>query len=164
MFPSKHQWKNLLNKHVIMTVKKKRYERLVQHRSTGYGYIPRLGNPCELWTVLRNHPELRPCCDLIVSVVGRLMSRPYIEQCKNCLNFCNDIVDHTLNFCTKKCYLRQHVWDFLIADIGINFYSDWINQPRNVQLDMLLNITFDEVRKARFSLLRRLYHLFKTGH
>jgi hypothetical protein len=128
-----------------MPAKCERLNALLELRPSALEFLPNVNNPCapfsreiyskgvRLWIIM-----------FLVSVVGHLFSRRYIQSCSLCNAMCFSIVDHVLNFCSKMTDIRQSLWFYMFDTLGTIAYAEWIMCARERHTDKLIALACNQ--------------------
>ena len=160
-FPFKIQWKSIIKRVVELHAKSEKLNTLLELWPKASEFLPKINNPCVLFTREIYSKAVRRWIMSLISVIGKLFSRHYVQNCQMCNAMCLDIIDHVLNFCVKVENIRQSLWSYMFDIMGITAYTEWIKCARENQTDEIVILTFNQATCRQYTLLKMLYNMFK---
>lgn len=102
-------------------------------------YITEINKEYVLWEVCREFPKYYPFTQKAVRMLGLMFSGKWVRTCHFCQEAILSPTEHMLLFCRKTNRFREILLRRLILKFGLKFFSDFISEPPNSQLEMLFS-------------------------
>ena len=92
-----------------------------------------------LWEISREFPKYYPFIQNAVCMLGLMYSGSWLRLCHLCQKATYTPTEHILLYCINTNDFRHTLWHRLIMRFGITFFSRFISESPNGQLEMLFS-------------------------
>jgi hypothetical protein len=159
LFPTKHSWKSILERHVLKQDIYARHARLEnQYPKVVFDDIFPHSGSIHFWCISRNNPDMLVLCYNGTYMLSKLLSKTFSQQCIKCLTSCENIIIHKVYFCPANASIRNDLFQKLFRILGINKYKEFMSLTAELQLFILLGSNFcTEYSAMTRDLLKMLY-------
>ena len=145
-FPTKRQWKKIVERKVVMNIKNEIQSRIKGNDQWGVTvHVIDSNNYSPLWRVAKDNPRIIKVCKTIMNSIGMFVSRQYVRECRHCCLKTVNLVIHKLCYCHLLEDKRKHLWTTLIECIGITEFSRFIHLSGLEQSASLLKMISETV-------------------
>lgn len=159
IFPSKNQWKVILQRHIVQQIKNDTYNQLILQNVDATNIINNTiisEQYSPLWILAQINPKLKFVCKILLRTIGQLISRPYLNTCKRCKLSNENCIVHIMCYCHKKEMQRALLYEHLYRCIDHDTFLNFVNSDAKTQCLNLLELS-SNITDGHFS----NYHLTK---
>ena len=167
-FPCKATWKRIIDSNIMishMSTFQSRVNSDVDLNIFQIVQSEQYGTPSHIWLLSKNDRSKLKYSQIIVKLINRLFSRPYITNCIECNRLTDNIVIHVFLYCPNRFGKREIFWMHIYECFGKAIFSTIMGLPPLQQLLHLMsglrNFVSQELETESLTVTsRELYRLY----
>lgn len=140
--PTKATWKRIVSGNIKLNQLSSLRSRIMSDSSLcDYLLIQALTevSPCHFWLLSKSNRGMLKFSQAGVKLTHLLFSKPYIQECKKCRKFMDNIALHLSFYCERTANARATLWENVYRYCGHDAFTKLISCPPKLQLIHILS-------------------------
>jgi len=126
-FPSKGQWKQIIERNIVTRINKDMVKRLKARDPWGVtAHVIETNGYSPLWLIAKDNKKLLALCKTLMNGIGLLISNQFMQICKLCNLRTGSLIIHKLCYCTATEAEREKLWTLKLESCGIEEFKRFI--------------------------------------